>query len=181
MLHRRPIKIEAETYSYEDENIRHPRRLIPSFNGKELDNVFVAQISDKNSRTDWEVEFKIRNNLKGKYRVKFVIFPNELQKNKPNQFHPVVRYMPEKSYEVLIDSIEELDYPPFELTALFQNDPTKIDTMDMGVVNFSTCNYDKDEKNYPRISIKIKSELDDAQTQTAEMWLDCIILEPVFD
>ena len=53
--------------------------------------------------------------------------------------------------------------------------------MDLGVVNFSTCNYDKDDNNYPRVSILINSEVKDAQTQTAEIWLDCIILEPVFD
>ena len=181
MLHRRPIKIEAETYSYEDDVILHPRRLIPSFNGKELDNVFVAQLSHKSSALTWSVEYKIRNNLKGKYRVKLVIFPNELQKNKPNQFHPIVRYMPEKTYDVLIDSVKKLPRPPFKVSVLYNNDPTKIDTMDLGVVNFSTCNYDKDENNYPRVSILINSEVKDAQTQTAEIWLDCIILEPVFD
>ena len=181
MLHRRPIKIEAETYSYEDDVILHPRRLISSFNGKELDNVFVAQLSHKSSALTWSVEYKIRNNLKGKYRVKLVIFPNELQKNKPNQFHPIVRYMPEKTYDVLIDSVKKLPRPPFKVSVLYNNDPTKIDTMDLGVVNFSTCNYDKDEKNYPRVSVLINSEVKDAQTQTAEIWLDCIILEPVFD
>lgn len=187
MLHRRPIVIEAETYSYDGDDIRHPRRLISTFQGKELDNVFVAQLSQKNSSPRWKVEFNIRNNLKGKYRVKFVIFPSETQKNaqtkltKPNLFHPIVKYMPEKKYDVLIDSIEEIDVAPFVTPALFRNNVNKIDTMDMGVVNFSTCNYDKAEKNSPRITIELSSEVDSAEVYSSEIWLDCIILDPVFD
>ena len=149
--------------------------------------MFVAQLSQKNSSPRWKVEFNIRNNLKGKYRVKFVIFPSETQKNaqtkltKPNLFHPIVKYMPEKKYDVLIDSIEEIDVAPFVTPALFRNNVNKIDTMDMGVVNFSTCNYDKAEKNSPRITIELSSEVDSAEVYSSEIWLDCIILDPVFD
>lgn len=181
MLHRRPVIVEAETYSYDGDDIRHPRRLISEFQGKKLDNVFVAQLSQKNSQPKWKVEFNIRNNLKGKYRVKFVIFPCETQRNRANKIHPVVKYMPEKTYITLIDSVKEIPVAPYETPAVFKNDPTKIDTMDMGVVNFSTCNYDKAEKNSPRITIELNSVVDSADVYSPEIWLDCIILDPVFD
>lgn len=189
MLHRRPIIIEAESYAYaekDNEDIRHPRRLVSEVNGQKLNNTFVAMLSHKNSLAEWTALFKVRNNLKGKYRLKFVIFPCETQKDakgniKPNLFHPIVKYMPEKKSITLIDSIEELPFPPFEMYATFSNDPTRIDTMDMGVVDFSTCNYDKDEQNEARISIELKSMVDDPKVNSIEMWLDCLILEPVFD
>jgi hypothetical protein len=183
LIFRRQIKLEAEDYDDYNTDLVHPRLNIPSVKGQKLEKVFVARIAEKKSALQWEASFKIRNNLKGKYRFKMVIFPDTLHKRRPNLFHPRLAYLEDSDWDTIYDESIVLPFPPFLASETFENDPSKIDTMDFGIVEFPTCNYEKDSKNQPRVRVDILSQIDNSESDiySAEMWLDCIILDPVFE
>ena len=63
----------------------------------------------------------------------------------------------------------------------YYNDITKIDTIQICEVDIPACNYDKDSKNEAKLRIKLQSLVQDATQYSGELWLDCIILEPVIE
>ena len=179
---RRVIKIEAEDYDdYDNTKIKHDRAYITGLPGQTLKNVFVAKVENKDSKLDWETEFKIRNNLKGRYALKLVIFPDTSSKNvrKPNLFSAQVEFLPEANWEVLVPNTIPLDEPPFYEDIDFTNNVNTVDTILIcDTVYFPTCSYNKDNKSQPRVKIKLSSLAMDA-SYSGTMWLDCLILEPV--
>jgi len=180
----RVLKLEAEEYDdYDNTAILHNRAYISSVKGQKLTNVFAARIAAKDSKPQWETEFKIRNTLKGKYRVKFVIFPDTAQKVvKQNVFAADILYAGDKAMpDTLHASMRDIDEYPFYEQEEFKNDISKIDTVQVCVIDIPACNYDKDSKNQARLRIKVKSLTMDATKNSGELWLDCIILEPVFE
>lgn len=184
LIFRKPIKIEVEDYRFEgnDNKVNNNRR-IAMFKDKEVDNVFIGELRHQSNSPSWTASFKIRNNLSGKYALKMVIYPCATQSNRPNSFHPVLSYAAEKDYVTLLDSIERIKTPPFRRAYSYVNDTSKIDTINLGIVDFPTCNYDKDEKNATRIQLDLSSTVNsnNAKNFSSVIWLDCIILDPVIE
>ena len=178
-------KLEAEGYDdYDNTSILHNRAYISSVKGKKLTNVFAARISSKDSKPSWETEFKIRNTLKGKYKVKMVIFPDtsSVKNIKKNQFAVDILYSGDNPMpDTLHASMKDIEDPPFYEQEEFYNDITKIDTIQICEVDIPACNYDKDSKNEAKLRIKLQSLVQDATQYSGELWLDCIILEPVIE
>jgi hypothetical protein len=135
----------------------------------------------------WNAKIYVRNHLSGKYRVKMVMAPNDVD-NMPNYVHPKVTFdTPTTRDSVLIDSIRmdtiidkrgRKSVVPVEFMAI--NDTSKLDTIDLGLVNFPYSNYDM---NQARLAITISSRVNELNSSkySSEMWLDCIMLEPVVE
>lgn len=177
----RVIKLEAEDYDdYDNTKITEKRGYINGFKGENLKNVYVARISSKDSKLDWSTEFKIRNNIKGRYALKLVVFPDtSARTRKPNLFSVQVEYLKEANWEVIVPSTVSIDEFPFYYNIDFENNPNKIDTILVcDTVYFPTSNYFRDGKNQPRVKLTVSSLASD-QNNSGELWLDCIILEPV--
>lgn len=143
----------------------------------------------------WSAKLYIHDNLKGKYSIKMVVAPNKASKNPkdptkhlPNYIHPRISFDVD-SYEnfdvTLIDSQETYRYQdkkgkwrtgkgPLYLV----NNPSKIDTLDLGTVELPFCNYDMNE---PRLAITLESGVDDPNEYSTELWLDCFLLEPIVE
>ena len=181
----RVIKLEAEEYDdYDNTVILHNRAYISSVKGQKLTNVFAARISSKDSKPDWETEFKIRNTLKGKYKVKLVVFPDtsSVKNVKSNQIAVDILYSGDNPMpDTLHASMKDIDEPPFYEQEEFYNNISKIDTIQICEIDVPACNYDKDSKNEAKLRIKVQSLVQDATKYSGQLWLDCIILEPVIE
>lgn len=182
----RVIKLEAEEYDdYDNTVMKHSRAYISSVKGQKLTNVYAERLSSKDSKPQWETEFKIRNTLKGKYKVKLVIFPDTAQKTvKPNLFAADIYYAGDNPMpDTLHASMQDIDEYPFYKQEQFKNDieNKRIDTVEICDIDIPACNFDKDGKNQARLRIVVKSLTMDATQNSGELWLDCIILEPVFE
>ena len=60
------------------------------------------------------------------------------------------------------------------------NDTSKIDTMLVGIVDLPSCKYDMTNEAL-RLTLQSGVIDDNAHMYSSEMWLDCIILEPVVE
>ena len=179
----RPIKLEAESYS----GLGQFTAKQQSIQFSDMDNpVQVMRISQEGIN-NWTCNFYMYNNLKGKYKVKMVMAPNLLDQ-KPNYIHPMVSYMmPDGQTNVLVDSanVVETEIAPgftMEQRMLYYvvNDMTKLDTLDIGTIDIPYCNYDMPQSRlYVTLSSGVNSR--NAVTYSSEIWLDCIILEPIVE
>lgn len=174
---RRPIKIEAEDQRLS--GVTTNPRTINYFAGKRYNNLRVMEVSKTTAA--WEADYTIEDNLRGKYMVKLVIFPNTVVAM-PNLIHPVVSYTANVKNEILPNG--EKYYMrgtrKFALNDTVGRDLTKIDTVVIGPVDFPTSNYN----NKPgRVTVTLKSAITNANANqfSNKVWLDCIILEPVFE
>ena len=174
---RRPIKIEAE-----DERISgvttNPRT-INYLGGRRFNNLRVMEISKATSA--WEADYTIEDNLRGKYLVKLVIFPNTVVAM-PNLIHPVVSYTADIKSEILPNGEKKYKKGPrwILLNDTVGRDLTKIDTVVIGPVEFPYSNYN----NKPgRVTVTLKSAINNSNEDmfSNKVWLDCIILEPVIE
>jgi hypothetical protein len=136
---------------------------------------------------NWTAQIYLYDNLKGKYNVKAVLAPNTEDKM-PNYLHPIVQYsLPAGGTVTLLDSsttIQQEIIPGMfieqKLPHYLINDLTKLDTMEIGVVEVPYCNYDMPQA---RLSLTLVSGVNERNSSrySSEMWLDCIILEPVVE
>ena len=174
---RRPIKIEAE-----DERISgvttNPRT-INYLGGRRFNNLRVMEISKATSA--WEADYTIEDNLRGKYLVKLVIFPNTIVAM-PNLIHPVVSYTADIKSEILENGEKKYKRGArwIQLNDTVGRDLTKIDTVVIGPVDFPYSNYN----NKPgRVTVTLKSAINNSNEDmfSNKVWLDCIILEPVIE
>ena len=119
--------------------------------------------------------FNVWNTLKGKYRLKIVFLPQMVatSKNKtelPNMFG--VRCFEKENYTTS-------DKPLFEKKDI-KNDPMRIDTVEVGVLDLTNCVYGLDKVG---VKIELKSSFGskaaDYKKYSGTFLIDCIILEPV--
>ena len=174
---RRPIKIEAEDQRLS--GVTTNPRTINYFAGKRYNNLRVMEVSKTTAA--WEADYTIEDNLRGKYMVKLVIFPNTVVAM-PNLIHPVVSYTANVKNEILPNGEKyyKRGTRKFALNDTVGRDLTKIDTVVIGPVDFPTSNYN----NKPgRVTVTLKSAITNANANqfSNKVWLDCIILEPVFE
>lgn len=183
----RPIKMEGESISdLPAEYTCKPYPLDIIGTDTLANSIEVMRISNKDVK-NWKAKISLRDNLKGKYNVKVVLAPN-LEDKMPNYLHPVVEYtLPNGDVQTLLDSswVENAEIFPgmFIPQTFYQyliNDLTKIDTFDIGVIDVPYCNYDMPK---PRLSLSLESGVNERNSSkySPEMWLDCIILEPIVE
>lgn len=135
----------------------------------------------------WSAKIWISNHLSGKYSVKMVVAPN-LVDRMPNTLHPKITFnTPSVLDSVLVDSISRQQIVDrrgniswVESELLLENNLTKLDTFDLGIVDFPYCNYDM---NSPRLAVSIMSRVNELNSSkySGELWLDGIILTPVVE
>lgn len=175
LIFRRPIKIEAEDQRIS--GVTTNPRTITYLGGKRFNNKRVMEISKVTSA--WEAEYPIEDNLRGKYLVKLVIFPNTVAAL-PNLIHPVVSYT-EDLKQVVLDNGEK-KYKKgarwINLNDTVGRNLTKIDTVVLGPVDIPYSNYNSKPA---RLSVTLKSAINNSNEDqfSNKVWLDCIILEPV--
>ncbi|MBR5707173.1 MAG: hypothetical protein IKX55_06340 [Bacteroidaceae bacterium] len=147
----------------------------------------VMRISQEGVK-DWTLNIDIYDNLKGKYRLSIVLAPNTYD-DMPNYVHPVVKYnLPDsKDPAVLADStttyvIEIPGWDPIvqDVPYCLVNDMTKLDTLEVGVIDIPYCNYDMPKS---KLYLTLSSEVNELNSElySSEIWLDAIILEPIVE
>lgn len=147
----------------------------------------VMRISQEGIK-DWTLDIDIYDNLKGKYKMSIVLAPNTYD-DMPNYLHPVVKYiMPDsKVPTVLADSttqyvIEIPGWDPIvqDVPYSLSNDMTKLDTLTVGIIDVPYCNYDMPKS---KLYLTLSSEVNELNSEiySSEIWLDCILLEPIVE
>lgn len=178
----RRIRLEAESYT----NLSEMSLKQTSIQINDSDPVQVMRISQE-GRKDWDAKIYIHNNLKGRYSVKMVMAPDVVNMM-PNYIHPKVSYfMPDRKEVDLVDSvtIERVEYRPgkfWNLTVKYYaiNSLTQFDTIEIGEIDVPYCNYDM---NQARLSVTLSSGVNEMNSEkySSELWLDCIILDPIVE
>lgn len=182
----RTIKLEGEAIDNLPEFtcMRYPVDII----GTDTLNQAVDVMRIKNpDQKGWKAKIDLYDNLKGKYDVKIVIAPNSDDKM-PNYLHPTVSYtLPNGDVETLLDStwVEDVElfpgmFIPQPFSYYIINDMSKLDTIDIGVIDVPYCNYDMLK---PRLAVSLQSGVNERNSSkySYELWLDCIILEPIVE
>ena len=177
----RTIKIEAENEILAGKEWTTKKKTaMYKVNDSTLKSARVLEIN--NSQTSWTAEFDIKNNLHGKYRVKLVFFRNVeedqaskislkldfLSKNTISLFNG---RLPGKRNEVYNIGRTEF-YPDTVILGSSQTDPNWADRyFEMPAGNY--------ESGYAKLRLSIIYVK--GNDLTKKLWLDCIILEPVFE
>lgn len=183
---RRTVKVEAEDYVYSTQFSKTPTtQTFYKSHAQIGKNAKVIKLLPK----DGNLEMMIPDNLKGKYLLKIVMFPNS-DLNKMTMVHPVVCYsnvLPDGS--VKVDTILEQKMKMGRRTVpkidtigkgiKSANYVIKPDTLIMGPFDIKECNY---KNNASRLRLRMKNQVDENTDRALfdnEMWLDCLLLEPV--
>ena len=188
---RRTIKIEAEDYTYTGNLIKSSIVTFSPSNAAITKPAKVIQLQMRDNA--YVVEYKVPDNLKGKYNLKVVVFPNK-DKKKPSLVHPLICYsrktkdgwtkdtLYHKEYwndfrEMYVDINDTIGKQYFNKNAQWDYKP---DTLVMGPFELKESNY---KTNDPKLYVWLKSKVDNSNNTTydRELWLDCVILEPVFE
>ena len=188
---RRTIKIEAEDYTYAGNLLKSSLVSFSPANAAITKHAKAIQLQMRDDA--YIVEFKVPDNLKGKYLLKVVVFPNR-DKKKPTLVHPLICYSREtdqgfkndtlyhKTYwnnsrRRYVDINDTIGKPYFNKNAEWNYKP---DTLVMGPFDLKESNY---KTNDPKLLVWLKSKVDksNASTYDRELWLDCVMLEPVFE
>lgn len=188
---RRTIKIEAEDYTYSGTLMKSSLVSFSPANASINKHARAIQLQYRDNA--YIVEFKVPDNLKGKYMLKVVIFPNR-EKKKPSLVHPLICYSRETEDGFTKDTLyHKTVWNPARRRYVDVNDTigkayiTKDenwtytpDTLVMGPFNLRESNY---KTNDPKLLVWLKSKVDksNASTYDRELWLDCVMLEPVFE
>lgn len=171
------VKLEAEDIVYSSEFKKAtPRNILYDVDGKRK-NVRVMQL-EKNG-VGYEIPFEISDNLKGTYRLKLVFFRNFNTDNPITLVHPYVKYfVPGTGYETIIKEQTKVGRKYYDKS--YEIGANVSDTLVIGPFAFPDCNY---SIKSPKAVVYIKSALDNNNYSqySHEIWLDCIMLEPVFE
>lgn len=189
---RRTIKIEAEDYTYAE---TLQKSSLVSFSPSNASIKKLAKAIQIQMKSDlYIVEYKVPDNLKGKYLLKVVIFPNK-DKKKPTLVHPLICYSRETETGFKKDTLyHRTVWHPGKRKYVDVNDTIgktiqnfgkdgyvyKPDTLVMGPFDLKESNY---KTNDPKLLVWLRSQVDKTNNSTfdKEMWVDCVMLEPVFE
>ena len=139
--------------------------------GKYLDIQAVDEV------TDWEMTFRVDNNLSGTYEVCVVVLPKNITEMTdpeidllPCKFMVDINYV-DKDGKKVTDNCDEMEFEndyPFE----------KVDTVKIKTIDFPVCNYGMNDE---RLTITIKSSVGifEHNDYNTRMFLDCIYLRPI--
>ncbi|MBO7115380.1 MAG: hypothetical protein J6V95_09430 [Bacteroidaceae bacterium] len=178
---RRPIKVEGESLVDAELQLR-PKNARYWINDSTYKTVRVMEISK--STDQFEVEYLIPNHLRGKYRIKLVFFRNT-EENKQSNINLTLKYNSKPVQTLYTGSAmgrtqswnvgRYEDRPDTVIVGVPWNSATVTDK----TFDFPNGNYDN---GAGKISLTIKANKATTQNKTTKkLWLDCIILEPVFE
>ena len=168
-----PLKIEGETAQISAKQLTTPVDNVYRNSGSmKISGEKVLYVIGENGAYNWQLEFPIKDNLKGKYKIKIALVP-DASSGKSNLIHPTVTYN-----HITIFDPKDPKNPRKDLN--YENDVTKVDTLDFGVVEIPNCDY-KSETS--RLTLRLKSAMtnSNARNYSSVMRLDFILLEPVLD
>ena len=171
-IFRRTIRIEAEDILVDNEEKKISSK--PKTARYTLDSVHYksARVMEIYASTkNWSVDYEIKNNLQGKYKVKFIFFRNSEKKKNTVAFN--VDYLTSTGYAHLYKSTSG----PNRITHKIGTKDTP-DTIGIGTINIPTGNY---ESGSARLVINLTSLGSNSADESNKVWFDCIILEPVFE
>lgn len=184
----RPIKLEAESVSNLNGFIAKQQAVSVAGDDTLKNPIQVMRISQEGVK-NWTAKLFLFDNLKGKYRVKFVMAPNSVD-GLPNYIHPTVAYsMPDGTSKTLMDSARIVKQEIIPGSGMFIeqkinfymiNKMNKLDTIDVGVIDVPYCNYDMLQS---KLSVTLVSGVNERNSDrySSEIWLDCIILDPIVE
>lgn len=185
----RTIKLEAENYSGLSQTFRPQQQTVTIAGRDTLDSpIQVMRLISGNK--SWSAVYYLSNHLRGKYNLKIVVAPDVsmgFEKRMPNYIHPKITFTTNSETIVLSDSsvIQMVEYRPGRFREqsvpyYAKNDTSKLDTLDFGLVDLPLCNYDM---NQSRLALTLTSGVNEENSTkySSELWLDCIILEPVVE
>ncbi|MBQ0022627.1 MAG: hypothetical protein KBT29_05255 [Prevotellaceae bacterium] len=127
-------------------------------------------IVPKNSTSNWNATFKVRNTLSGTYDICAVILPKTVANSfthdfKPNKFKVTISYVDVDGKKVDLNIKDE-----------YENDPYHVDTVKIATVTLPVCYYNQLDTD---VKVQLKCNITSRQTQySREMFLDCIYLRP---
>lgn len=159
---------EANLIDYQDCTFNYRAAVGDTISG----NAYL-DIVPKNSTSDWNATFEIRNTLSATYDICAVILPKTVYLSnsrdfKPNKFVAELTYMDENGEMQTIEYNDEV-----------KSDGVKVDTVLIGRFTFPVCNYQQQDAT---VNLKIKCSIGRRETRySREMFLDCIYLKPVSD
>ena len=125
-----------------------------------------------------KIAFNVWNTLRGKYRVKVVFLPQELASSKNKAILP-------NSFEASCSVVDDKGVlkAPAKIPSNWKkikNNPEKIDTVEIDVLDFGSCVYGQDKVG---LKLELKSDFgtkaSDYKKNSGTFLIDCIILEPV--
>jgi hypothetical protein len=171
------IIVEAEDLRSLIEDKEQPRKIFYTKLGSN-DSLYTkvsggAYLEMQRTRSDNpKIGFNVWNTLSGKYRLKIVFLPQKLATTKdktilPNYFYVICRYVNDNGK--IHDGVS---FGEYEL----MNDPTKIDTVDVGELDLQYCVYGQERVG---LEVELKNDFSDEGTYSGTFLIDCIILEPV--
>lgn len=178
---RRTIKIEAENEILAGKEwTTKKKNAMYKVNDSTVKSVRVLEIT--NTQTTWTAEFNIKNNLSGKYRVKAVFFRN-VEDDQSSRVSFKLKYLSNPVNELfngrlpgirsLVYNVGRTEfYPDTVIVGTSQTDERYTDMI-----------FDFPSGNYESGSAKLRLEMTYVKGNdlSEKIWLDCIILEPVFE
>lgn len=179
-----PIKLEGETgYSDATMNLVEATRVLyrDGTNGNlgRVSGQYALKIAGQQGSYAWKIKFPIKNNLKGKYKVKLVVIPNS-EAQLPNSIHPVISYKNQAILDPKDSRKRDLALYPCGGSdgKKFIN---QIDTLEIpGVCEVPYCDY-KTDKSSLDIEIKCSMKSSEMSKYATTLILDCIIFEPILE
>ncbi len=136
-----------------------------------------------NSATAWVAEFNIKNNLHGKYRVKAVFFRN-VEDDMPNRVSFQMEYLTNPTTVLFNGKVSGSRTQNYDVgvkefypdTIVIGTSPTNAEYADK-VFEMPSGNYESGSSAKLRLKITYVK----GNKYSNKLWLDCIILEPVFE
>ena len=140
------------------------------------DNSYL-QIVPSSGTSNWNLTFRVNNNLAGHYDIGVVVLPKAVS----NQYNPDMRPCKFKATLNYVDeqgNAQSYACKNSDGKTEFTTDPSRIDTVVVAEwFHFPACNYGQTEI---KVSLKLTCSITSRQTSSyaREMFLDCIYLRP---
>ena len=131
------------------------------------------QIVPSQNTANWDITFRVNDNLAGDYDVCAVLLPKSVSNKvnpdmRPCKFRATINYVDEKG------KAQEFNCNK----TIFTSDPEKVDTVVLAeYFHFPVCNFDQSDI---KLSVKLQCYISSKETSkyAREMYLDCIYLRP---
>lgn len=182
----RPIKVEAEDVLLSSEFSLRPRTIYQDMSGNVLPTPVRVMDVSVNGLYSWDAPYWIDDNLKANYILKIVFRRNTVM-NRSYCLYPVLRYY---SQQPSMDADKETKAILWEKSTgkkkvnIYvcgdKNDENQVesDTVVSTSFAFPNCNY-KTGRDRCKVTISSKMTSNQTDNMTSNVWIDCIILEPV--
>lgn len=180
----RPVKVEIEDEILTSEFTYRPRTITVDAFG----NPSSGRVMDisRPGNDNWIVSFYAPDNLKGNYRLKMVFRRNTVA-NRSYSLTPVLRYYSQEpdlsdnkleEHAILYQAKDGRKVIWSDVCGLGTTTIVDPDTVTSSVFAFPDCNF-KTGRN--RCKVSIECRVTNKLTHTSNLWMDCIILEPVIE